>query len=109
MEIQLVGGSNKTKPIYPPGIKAKRRPSAENPKREYRNPERKRLTEAGLKKQTQFVEAKINVKLLLPRDYRNNDAFAVRKNKPNSNPISESHTCPQQRKEVPFGHPQFSA
>ena len=45
------------------------------------------------KKQTQFKpnfrKAKMNLKLLTTKDYRKNDAFAVRKNKPNSNPISE--------------------
>ena len=31
----------------------------------------------------------MNVNSLITKDYRKNDAFAVRKNKPNSNPISE--------------------
>ncbi len=42
------------------------------------------------KKQTQFKsnlrKAKMNVNLTLTKDYRKNDDFAVRINKPNSNP-----------------------
>ena len=36
-----------------------------------------------------FRKAKMNVNSLITKDYRKNDDFAVRKNKPNSNPISE--------------------
>jgi len=36
-----------------------------------------------------FRKAKMNVNSLITKDYRKNDAFAVQKNKPNSNPISE--------------------
>ncbi len=32
---------------------------------------------------TNFQKAKMNVKLILTKDYRKNDDFAVRKNKPN--------------------------
>ncbi len=35
-----------------------------------------------------FQKAKMNVSLTLTKDYRKNDDFTVRKNKPNSNPIS---------------------
>jgi len=35
-----------------------------------------------------FKKAKMNVNLTLTKDYRKKDDFAVRKNKPNSNPIS---------------------
>jgi hypothetical protein len=46
-----------------------------------------------MKKQTQnktnFRKAKMNVNLLITKDYRKNDDFAVRKNKPNLNPIYE--------------------
>jgi len=34
-------------------------------------------------------KAQMNVKSLITKDYRKKDDFAVRKNKPNSNPISE--------------------
>jgi len=34
-------------------------------------------------------KAKMNVNSLITKDYRKNDDFAVRKNKPNSNPISQ--------------------
>jgi len=36
-----------------------------------------------------FRKAQMNVNLLITKDYRKNDAFAVQKNKPNSKPISE--------------------
>ena len=36
-----------------------------------------------------FQKAKMNVNSLITKDYRKKDDFAVRKNKPNSNPISE--------------------
>ncbi len=36
-----------------------------------------------------FQKAKMDVKLYVIEDYIKNDAFTVRKNKPNSNPISE--------------------
>ncbi len=35
-----------------------------------------------------FRKAKMNVNLTLTKDYRKKDDFVVRKNKPNSNPIS---------------------
>ncbi len=35
-----------------------------------------------------FQKAQMNVNSLITKDYRKNDAFAVQKNKPNSNPIS---------------------
>jgi len=34
-----------------------------------------------------FRKARMNVNSFITKDYRNNDAFAVQKNKPNSNPI----------------------
>ena len=34
-----------------------------------------------------FKKAKMNVSIVYTKDYRKNDAFAVQKNKPNSNPI----------------------
>jgi len=34
-----------------------------------------------------FRKAQMNVSSLITKDYRKNDAFAVRKNKPNTNPI----------------------
>ena len=44
-------------------------------------------------KQTQykpnFRRAKMNVNSLITKDYRKKDDFAVRKNKPNTNPIPE--------------------
>ena len=44
--------------------------------------------------QTQFKpnsqDAKMNVNSLITKDYRKKDAFALQKNKPNSNPISEN-------------------
>jgi hypothetical protein len=47
----------------------------------------------AMKKQSQnktnFRKAKMNVNLLITKDYRKNDDFAVRKNKPNLNPIYE--------------------
>ncbi len=36
-----------------------------------------------------FQKAKMNVNSLITKDYRKKDDFAVRKNKPNSNPISK--------------------
>ncbi len=36
-----------------------------------------------------FRKAQMNVNSILTKDYRKKDDFAVRKNKPNSNPISE--------------------
>jgi len=37
----------------------------------------------------------MNVNLLITKDYRKNDAFAVQKNKPNSNPIKANFKSPQ--------------
>ena len=36
-----------------------------------------------------FRKAKMNINSLITKDYRKKDDFAVRKNKPNSNPISK--------------------
>jgi len=51
-----------------------------------------------MKKQTQFKpnfrKAKMNVSSVLTKDYRKNDAFAVQKNKPNSNPICKILSSP---------------
>jgi hypothetical protein len=40
-----------------------------------------------------FRKAEMNVSAVLTKDYRKNGAFAVQKNKPNSNPISERPKC----------------
>jgi len=38
-----------------------------------------------------FLDAQMNVNSFITKDYRKKDDFAVQKNKPNSNPISEKH------------------
>ena len=46
-----------------------------------------------------FRKAQMNVNSLITKDYRKKDAFAVRKNKPNSNPISPTpKACPELRR-----------
>ncbi len=37
----------------------------------------------------------MNLSLYITKDYRKNDAFAVQKNKPNSNPNKANFKCPQ--------------
>jgi hypothetical protein len=36
-----------------------------------------------------LMDAQMNISAVLTKDYRKSDAFAVQKNKPNTNPISE--------------------
>ena len=40
-----------------------------------------------------FRKAKMNVNSLITKDYRKKDDFAIRKNKPNSKPISKARKC----------------
>jgi len=52
----------------------------------------KKNADSGYKKtkpiQSQFLQRpKMNANVFVTKDYRKKDAFAVRKNKPNSNPI----------------------
>jgi hypothetical protein len=75
--------AGKTKPIA--GLCPEtRRHSIRSPQHEYRNPRQKRLTEADLKKQSQFVEAEITVTTFIAKAYDNIPTFGVGKNKANS-------------------------
>jgi len=40
-----------------------------------------------------FRKAKMNANVFVTKDYRKNDAFAVQKNKPNSNPNKANFKC----------------
>jgi len=61
-------------------------------------------------KQTQFkpnfLKAKMNVNLLIAKDYRKNDDFAVQKNKPNSNP-KQTQTNPISKQLQGFSIPEI--
>ncbi len=49
-----------------------------------------------------FRKAQMNVNSLITKDYRKNDAFAVQKNKPNSNPIQSQSKPILERMNVNF-------
>jgi len=77
----------------------RRRRIANEPNPLYKKDLRKFYTPSDNEKQTQykpktnpikanFRKAQMNVNSLITKDYRKKDDFAVQKNKPNSNPIS---------------------